>query len=674
MRRLLRCAAVALVLLLAATSAARAAYFAPGAQIVSAAFDRREQADDQTLATVISADGAYVVFQTRARNLYPDADPDPPGQYRVGGIFRTNLATGALELVANGDRRRESDDTVVYRGAQNPSVSADGRYVSFATAEPLVAADTNGNVDVYVRDMAVPAGSTGAFELVSAKDGGATPASYGPPDPDADFPGRNPGADTFRGAAISGDGRYVAFRTSAGVTSDLPDRGGVTTPELQLFVRDRVARTTTLVTRDATTGEPAGGALGAFGLSADGTTIAWSGRNAPAQTRFLLDESPNPLSVHLLWRRWIDGPSTPTRRIAAASDPDDPACPPSQPFIDNPLLSGPCYGPLGSDSAGGILQQLPAMSADGRTVAYLHDSPPRGVSIFSTSLDLFVTSMAPGATRKASTVELTRDSVGLAAVGASLDGVAMSADGRFAVISTNRTTFSLPALRQLTAPRADTATRELYLVDLQDRTIERILQGYRGGDANGAALAAVSVDAQARRIAFVSAASNLMFGDANGQPDAFVVQREDAPPPDTAGTAEPEPVLDELPLPPLDTSAPPARRLSVYVGRSTRFGEARLVVQAPAAGTVRAIVRGRLPDAQGRLRGSSQTLATARVKVKRKGKVTVVLRLGRTRRAALRRVERLTGQADVRFTDRAGRAYARRLTVAFPNTASAAKK
>ena len=56
-------------------------------------------------------------------------------------------------MVAAGDVRQEGDDALIAFGARNPSISADGRYVAFSTAERPVPADVNGNIDVYVRDM-----------------------------------------------------------------------------------------------------------------------------------------------------------------------------------------------------------------------------------------------------------------------------------------------------------------------------------------------------------------------------------------------------------------------------------------------------------------------------------------------------------------------------------------
>ena len=164
---------VALVLALATPAVASAEYL-PGAQLVSMSPARQEQADSSTSAVDISADGRYVAFQTRARNLFPADYQDPPGQFRQGGIFRRDMQTGTLDLVALGDLL---GGETTRAGAKNPSISANGRYVSFSSADQLAAADVNTQVDVYVRDMDQPISSPTAFELVSARDGSAQPAT-----------------------------------------------------------------------------------------------------------------------------------------------------------------------------------------------------------------------------------------------------------------------------------------------------------------------------------------------------------------------------------------------------------------------------------------------------------------------------------------------------------------
>ena len=121
-----------------------------------------------------------------------------------------------------------------------------------------------------------------------------TAASYG--SSSFPFPGSEPGAEVSGGAAISADGQKVVFRT--GVATDLPASDSVDVPAGQVLLRDREANTTTLVSalRDQGSGlmtkQPAGGAVGAT-ISADGTTVAWTGENAPAQTRFLGGENPS---------------------------------------------------------------------------------------------------------------------------------------------------------------------------------------------------------------------------------------------------------------------------------------------------------------------------------------------------------------------------------------------
>src|SRR5262249_42223714 len=142
-----------LALLLALPVATARAYVGPGALIASASLEIREQGDDGSSNADLSADGRYVVFDTRARNLYPADFVDPPGQPYEGGVMRRDLQTGSVELVAPGDLINEADGATLTRGARNPSVSADGRYVVFSSGQQLVPADVNGNIDVYVRDM-----------------------------------------------------------------------------------------------------------------------------------------------------------------------------------------------------------------------------------------------------------------------------------------------------------------------------------------------------------------------------------------------------------------------------------------------------------------------------------------------------------------------------------------
>jgi hypothetical protein len=612
------------------------AFYGDGAQIVSADFERLEQGDDATVFAAISGDGRYVAIQTFARNFFLDDDPDPPGQYRAGGIFRFDLETRALAKVADGNLHDEDDGAFLRRGASNPSISADGRHVAFATAEPLVPADANDDVDVYVRDMTVDAGAAGAYDLVSARDGGDVPATFGPSS--SPFPGSDPGADVSRGVAISADGRRVAFRTDA--PSDLPASASADVPAGQVLVRDRTLDTTTLVTRTDPGGAPAGGAIGAA-ISADGTTVAWTGGNAPAQTRFLAGENQTSGFLYYLWRRVADGPGAPTRRITGVADPDDPACPPATTTVFDQISTGPCYGPL-TDPEGqnSISSQLPALSGDGFTVAFLTGAGPRPNAGTPTGLDLYVTDMAPGRTRKQATVELTRDTVGGdPATSPPLSSVAMAADGRHLAVATVRTRFALPALQLVGAPRAVPGPRELYVADLQAGTLDRVTRSAAGGDIDAEVLNGPTISADGARVAFASLAGNLFFGDGNQRTDAFVATRQPDPPaqPPQAGPD------DGGPAGSIEVDPDPGGPRIVARARSRPGGVVLVTVTVPAAGGVKAVLRARA-GRPAKLRA----LATGSARARARGRVEIALRPVRRYRAEIRR--RGAVRARVRIT------------------------
>ena len=105
------------------------------------------------------------------------------------------------------------------------SMSADGRYQVFETDAPLVADDTNGTVDVYVRD------NESGFVLRASV--GTGPIA-GPGAPQGDQPSGS--------GAVSGDGRHILFRTRN--SFDPTDTNGVS----DLYVRDLGSGITSLVT------------------------------------------------------------------------------------------------------------------------------------------------------------------------------------------------------------------------------------------------------------------------------------------------------------------------------------------------------------------------------------------------------------------------------------------
>ena len=111
----------------------------------------------------------------------------------VTGVYRKNLQTGALELVAGGD-------------ASAPSISAEGRYVSFTTSQnPETGAPECSAV--WVADMQ-PGPSEPRYELASALNGSTQSLTYAGSD-QAGLPRRRLGSR--KPGRADGEGREVVF-------------------------------------------------------------------------------------------------------------------------------------------------------------------------------------------------------------------------------------------------------------------------------------------------------------------------------------------------------------------------------------------------------------------------------------------------------------------------------
>ncbi len=184
----------------------------------------------------ISADGRFVAFSSRATNLVAG----DTNAYQ--DVFVHDRQSGTTERVS-----------VATGGAQGsnasfePSISADGRFVAFSSqASNLVAGDTNGLCDVFVHDRL-----SGTTERLSVAASGAEANGYS------------------YGGSISGDGRFVAF-TSTAANLVPGDTNGVD----DVFVRDRLSATTELVSA-ASWGGSADNRSGEVAISADGRFVAF---------------------------------------------------------------------------------------------------------------------------------------------------------------------------------------------------------------------------------------------------------------------------------------------------------------------------------------------------------------------------------------------------------------
>ena len=172
------------------------------------------------LEVAISGDGTLAAYIAQG----DAASPTASGGFTSGfHIFMHDLASGEVTAVQTSDGQPVAG---LNSGTHRPQVSADGRFIAFNHYEPLVPADTNDGSDTYVFDR-----QTGALEVVSVGTDGRTGSVAA---------GSN--TSDFRG--ISGDGRLVAFSTSA---TDLVDDEVVQAGAVHLH--DRGTGTTTLIAR-----------------------------------------------------------------------------------------------------------------------------------------------------------------------------------------------------------------------------------------------------------------------------------------------------------------------------------------------------------------------------------------------------------------------------------------
>jgi len=148
----------------------------------------------------LSADGRFVVFFTRAKLVAADTDSRDDIYLRD----RNTGTTERLSVATNGTAM----------GGGSPSISADGRFVAFASGSSGDAADTDGQPDIYVRDRQL-----GTTVWVSQPPAGLDPG-FGR---DCSFP------------SLSTDGRYVAYGALGSTTRP----GEATVLVEDIFVRDR---------------------------------------------------------------------------------------------------------------------------------------------------------------------------------------------------------------------------------------------------------------------------------------------------------------------------------------------------------------------------------------------------------------------------------------------------
>ena len=452
--------------------------------------------DGNSSAPSLTPDGRFIVFESVASNLVT-GDTNGAADVFVRDMLEESVRLVSANYAGSGAGGAASGDA---------AITPDARYVAFCSAaDNLVADDSNGLGDVFVRDR-----QTGVTTLISC--------------------GAQGGGGRSEAPAISADGRFVAFLSTA---TNLV--AGVTNREPGVYLHDRVTGTTHWVSRDvpavvlSALGSPIAGAPTCFppALSADGRWMAFkvtaaSGSGSRRGCLILRFDSQSEAlelvtsAADLGFSGFLDEPSlamTANGRFIAYGTELSTLAPRSVFRWDGDTgltlpVSLNLAGVLSTsgDSCG------PALTPDGRHVAFLSAATNLVTNVVAGGWQVYVRDLVAGTTRLV-TADERGDGVDYAVMvppTISADGCLVAFDGvadSFVAGDENRSW--------------DVFVRDLLLERTQLISQEQTDTAFV--TANGWSSAAGNcVSADGRFVVFTSFASDLVAGDTNGCRDVFV--------------------------------------------------------------------------------------------------------------------------------------------------------
>ena len=388
--------------------------------------------------------------------------------------------------------------------SEAPSVGAGGRFLAFASrATNLVAGDTNGVIDVFVRDRLM-----GTTERVSVSSSEA----------------QGNGAGSF-GAAITPDGRYVAFLSHS---TNLV--AGDTNAVVDVFVRDRQLGLTERASV-STSGAQGNGDCAGVWISPGGVYVTFASRatnlvasdtngfqdvftrdrvngttgrttNNPSGFQGNGDSSDPSISDN---GRYVAFRSSASNLVANDTNGADDI------FVYDRHIAGTQRVSVGPNAlqANGASEGRPTISSVGRYI--LFDSRATNLVAGDTNglTDVFVYDRIAGTAARVSL-----GAAGVQGNGASTAGF-LTADGAHAAFASLATNL---------VPGDTNGQADVFVRDLVAGTTARASTSSSGAQGSGAS-GAPALALGGQFVAFTSSCANLVAGDTNGEIDAFVRDR-----------------------------------------------------------------------------------------------------------------------------------------------------
>jgi Tol biopolymer transport system component len=464
--------------------------------LVSVNLDGTGGGDADSTPIGVSTNGRYALFESTADNLV-SGDTN-----NASDVFVRDVVAGTTTLVSTSTNGGCGDDSSYSSG-----MTPDGHYVVFSSAaDNLVAGDTNGIPDVFVRDL-----TSNVTTLVSV---GAQLTTSPYSDVGSDAP------------IISPDARYVAFySTAANLVPGVQNIGN-------LFLRDRLAGTTTWVSSGALN------ALGSVGvvtnavsfnhlLSDDGRFVAFEALAFPqgspavilrydAQTRQTALIETNAVAPAAGNFQGIqDLAMTPDGRFVAypANAIDSSGSTTVIRVWDGESgVSILASGNLTNGISPGTLSDSPALDESGNVVAFVSDGSDLVTNAMAGDFHMYRRDLKAGVTQLVDV-----DTNGVGSLVDPIAAPAMSGDGRFLAFDCQDGDL-VPADRN--------RAYDVFLRDFTNTSTELIsahdpgLPSFTPDGASG--ISSFSLSADARLIAFWGEADDLVMNDTNGLRDIYM--------------------------------------------------------------------------------------------------------------------------------------------------------